>query len=83
MGVNYSPNNPTGTLLYIPVAGASGTALITVLVPDNGSTANGGVNSITQTFTVTVNPVNQAPTLGPIINPANPSTATATISGTT
>ena len=82
VGVNYTPNNPTGSLFYVPTAGQSGTALITVVVDDNGSTANGGVNFITQSFTVTVNPVNQAPTIGPIINPANPSTATATISGT-
>ena len=79
VAVNYVPNNPTGTLLYTPVSGASGTALITVLVMNNGSTANGGVNSVTQSFTVTVNPVNQAPTLGAIIDPANPTTATATI----
>ena len=59
VGVNYAPNNPTGQLVFTPVAGASGTALITVLVTNNGNTANGGVNFVTQSFTVTVNAVNQ------------------------
>ena len=33
---------------------------------DSGGTANGGVNTFSQTFTVTVTHVNQAPTLGAI-----------------
>ena len=44
--------------------------MITVTVMDNGGTANGGVNSVSQSFTVTVTPVNQAPTLGAITDPA-------------
>ena len=42
---------------------------ITVTVTDNGGTANGGLNTVSQTFTVTVLPVNQPPTLDPITNP--------------
>ena len=38
--VTYTSNNPTGSLTYTPVAGASGTAVITVTVMDNGGTAN-------------------------------------------
>ena len=44
--------------------------MITVTVMDNGGTANGGVNSVSQNFTVTVTPVNQAPTLNAITDPA-------------
>ena len=48
----------------------SGTATITVTVTDNGGTANGGVNTFTRTFVVTVLSVNNAPTLDPISDPA-------------
>ena len=66
--VTYSSPNATGSLSFTPVANASGTATITVTVMDNGGTANGGVNTFSQSFTVTVNPVNQAPTLNPLSN---------------
>ncbi|WP_238537812.1 beta strand repeat-containing protein, partial [Zavarzinella formosa] len=49
-------------LKYTPVPNANGTAVITVTVTDDGGTAGGGVNTITKTFTVTVTPVNDAPT---------------------
>ena len=62
--------NQTGVVNITPLPNQSGTAVITVTVMDNGSTANGGVNSVSQNFTVTVNPVNQAPTLGTIADPA-------------
>ena len=65
----YSPNNTTGTLNYTLAPLESGTAVIAVTVTDDGSTANGGVNTFTQTFTVTVLPVNQPPTINPITNP--------------
>jgi hypothetical protein len=57
--VSYTSPAASGSLSFTPVAGAAGTALITVTVQDNGGTANGGVNSVTRTFTVTV--VNGAP----------------------
>ncbi|HVQ38070.1 MAG TPA: Ig-like domain-containing protein, partial [Pyrinomonadaceae bacterium] len=52
-----------GTLTYTPAANANGTALITYHLHDDGGTANGGVNisSPNQTFTITVNAVNDAP----------------------
>ncbi|MDD1619946.1 MAG: DUF4347 domain-containing protein [Methylococcaceae bacterium] len=51
-----------GNLSYTPAANASGVATVTVFVRDNGGTANGGVDtSATQTFTITVNPVNDLP----------------------
>ncbi len=64
--VTYTSPNATGTLNFTPAADRFGTAVITVTVMDNGGTANGGVNTFSRTFTVTVNPVNDAPTLDPI-----------------
>jgi VCBS repeat-containing protein len=53
----------TGNLTYTPVANASGTATIEVKLSDNGGFANGGVfESGTQSFTITVTPVNDTPT---------------------
>ena len=52
----------SGKLSYTPAADANGTATATVYVRDNGGTANGGVDqSASQTFTITVNAVNDAP----------------------
>jgi hypothetical protein len=51
-----------GSLSYVTAANASGTSTFTVRVRDNGGTANGGQDtSGPQTFTITVNPVNDAP----------------------
>jgi CSLREA domain-containing protein len=57
-----------GTLTYTPAANANGSATITISLKDNGGTANGGSDtSASQSFTITVNPVNDAPsfTKGP------------------
>ena len=57
----------TGTLTYNPAANASGTALVTVTLMDNGGTANGGDNeSPSQTFNITINGQNDQPTSTPI-----------------
>lgn len=47
-------NGTTGTLTYKVKAGAAGTATVTVIVKDNGGTANGGVDTFVRTFTITV-----------------------------
>ena len=53
-----------GTLTYTPTAAAVGTATVTVTVSDAGGTANGGVDtSPPQTFTISLDPLNDAPTL--------------------
>jgi hypothetical protein len=53
----------SGTLTYTPAANAFGTVTFQVQVKDSGGTANGGVDaSAPQTFTITVNPINDAPT---------------------
>jgi VCBS repeat-containing protein len=52
----------TGALSYTPAANANGSATITLRLVDDGGSANGGVDtSATQTFTITVTPVNDAP----------------------
>ena len=62
-----------GTLTFTPAAGASGSATITVVLHDNGGTANGGVDtSDPQTFNITVTPVNAAPVLTDPADPALP-----------
>jgi uncharacterized repeat protein (TIGR01451 family) len=73
--LNFQLNNPnptlfsagpaissSGTLTYTPAPNANGSATISVVLKDNGGTANGGVDtSAPQTFTITVTPVNDAP----------------------
>ena len=51
----------TGRLTFTPAANANGSAIVTVIAQDNGGTANGGVDKSTNTFTITVTPVNDAP----------------------
>jgi hypothetical protein len=66
---------PNGTLQYTPMANASGTAIVTVRIVDDGGTALSGVDtSAPQTFTITVQPAvtNIPPTINPIApNPLN------------
>jgi hypothetical protein len=51
-----------GTLTYTPAADQHGVAVVTAQLRDNGGTANGGVDSSpTQTFTIAVTSVNDAP----------------------
>ncbi|WP_316804251.1 Ig-like domain-containing protein [Pedobacter nototheniae] len=55
---------PDGTLTYTPAPGKTGTVTVTVLLSDDGGTANGGQNTAAaQTFTITINPANPAITL--------------------
>ncbi|MBW8334642.1 MAG: hypothetical protein K0M40_21685, partial [Prolixibacteraceae bacterium] len=51
----------TGTLTYTPKANAFGTATVTVTLSDDGGTANGGTDNSVKTFTITINPINDAP----------------------
>ena len=52
----------TGTLTYTPAANANGSATVTIYLMDDGGIANGGDDtSPSQTFTITVNAVNDAP----------------------
>ncbi len=59
-----------GTLTYTPAAHAFGSATVSVKIKDNGGTAHGGVDeSATQTFTITVTAVNDAPVVS--VTPAS------------
>ena len=62
LAISYTSPATSGNLSFGTVTNASGTALVTVQVNDGGSSNN----IVSQTFTVTVNPVNDAPTLDPI-----------------
>ena len=54
--------SPEGTLSFTPAPDASGTATVTVTLKDDGGTENGGQDaSAPQTFTITVLPLNDAP----------------------
>jgi uncharacterized repeat protein (TIGR01451 family) len=60
----------TGNLTFTPAPDAFGTSQITLSLMDNGGTANGGIDTTTHTFSITVQPVNDAPTLDAIADPA-------------
>ncbi|MBP9902294.1 MAG: hypothetical protein KBH45_12595 [Verrucomicrobia bacterium] len=62
--VSYTSPNPTGTIAFTPVALAFGSATLTVTVNDGGASNN----IVTRSFTVTVNSVNQSPTLTALAN---------------
>lgn len=51
----------SGTLTYTPAPDAAGLATVTVLLSDDGGTDNDGVNTYAQTFTITIDPVNDPP----------------------
>ncbi|MCY3018454.1 MAG: tandem-95 repeat protein [Planctomycetota bacterium] len=63
--VSYTSPATTGSLKFTPVPNAYGSVVITVTVTDD-NTANGLPLSFQRQFTVTVNPVNDAPTLDAI-----------------
>ncbi len=52
--LNVSSVSGSAATLSYQLAG-TGTAVVTVTVKDNGGTANGGINSFNQTFTITAN----------------------------
>ncbi|MEE3370379.1 MAG: FG-GAP-like repeat-containing protein [Planctomycetota bacterium] len=66
-GVTYTSDDETGSLTLAPLANAHGTVHITVTVTDGGLdedlNTNGDNASFSQTFEITVNAVNDAPTL--------------------
>ena len=60
--IGYESPNATATLTYTSAAHTAGLATITVVLADDGGTDHGGVDQVTQKFTVEVTPVNDAPT---------------------
>ncbi|HEY3322998.1 MAG TPA: tandem-95 repeat protein [Planctomycetota bacterium] len=82
-GITYTPGSATGTLTFTPAASQYGSAIISVTVTDDGGMANGGVNAVTNKFKVTVNRVNQPPTISSITDQTiNEKTSTSAISFT-
>jgi cytochrome c peroxidase len=58
--------SPAGTLTFTPAANANGSALVTVVLTDDGGTANGGQDSSPPvTFTISLTPVNDRPSFTP------------------
>ena len=53
----------SGTLRFTPAANAVGTATVTVTLTDNGDTDFGGTNRKIDQFVLTINPVNDAPSI--------------------
>jgi VCBS repeat-containing protein len=74
-----------GILIYTPAPQANGVATVTVVLKDNGGTANGGVDtSAIQTFKITVTPASDAPQATVTLSPNPPRTndmLTATAQG--
>lgn len=66
--VTYTSPNATGTLTFTPLENASGTANITVTVTDDGSDVAPAINSFSQTFSIKVNQINDAPFIDEIAN---------------
>jgi hypothetical protein len=60
--ITYTSPATTGTLTFTPVRTNFGTCTITVTVNDGGASNN----TVSKSFTVTVVPVNQTPTLSPL-----------------
>jgi uncharacterized repeat protein (TIGR01451 family) len=50
-----------GTLTFTPAANAFGQSTITITMQDNGGTADGGQDTATYTFKITIDAVNDAP----------------------
>src|SRR5207248_1025265 len=75
----------SGDLTYTPASNANGSATVSVYLTDNGGTANGGSDtSGTQTFTITVTAVNDAPSFDLPANPnqsVNQDSGPQTVSG--
>lgn len=66
---HYTSPSSTAILKIKPVVNATGTVTVTVTVTDNGGTANGGNNTVSTKFKVTVQSVNDCPTVtdvGPV-----------------
>lgn len=64
--ISYTSPATNGTLTFIPLPNANGFSTVSVVVRDSGSTDNGGIDSVTNSFLVVVTAVNDAPTLAPV-----------------
>ena len=53
--------NASGVLSYTPAANENGTTTVTVILQDSGGTANGGSDTTTKAFTISITAVNDPP----------------------
>ena len=51
----------TGTLTFTPASNQNGTAIVTVVLTDSGGDDDGGIDTLTTTFSIVVNGANDAP----------------------
>jgi gliding motility-associated-like protein len=59
--------DPQGNLTFTSASNAFGTTTVTVQALDDGGTANGGIDhSTVTTFNISIQPVNDAPTMDPV-----------------
>jgi len=71
-----------GALTLQPLAHTYGTNTVTVIMTTTGSTTNGGINSYTNNFLVSVAPISHAPTINQLTNVValeNATNVTATV----
>ncbi|HWD18424.1 MAG TPA: hypothetical protein VHB20_04030, partial [Verrucomicrobiae bacterium] len=57
-----------GTLTFLPAPHSFGTNFVTIIMADNGGTANGAVNSVTNGFEIDVAQTNHAPVIANATN---------------
>ena len=55
--VTYTSPNTSGTITFKPAPDMIGTAHLTIIVNDNGGSSNGGIDTVSVIFKVTVNPI--------------------------
>jgi len=65
-GAGVAPFPRKANLTYTPAPNANGTSVVTYHLHDNGGTSPGVDNSADQTFTITVNAVNDLPVVDPV-----------------
>ncbi|MFM1769085.1 MAG: hypothetical protein RJA22_1614 [Verrucomicrobiota bacterium] len=73
--VNYSSPASIGSIVLTPATNANGSSLVTVTVRDDGA----GSNTFSRSFTVSLLPVNDPPTLSPLANLTLPEDAPAQV----
>ncbi len=55
--VTYTSPDTSGTITFKPAPDMIGTAKLTITVSDNGGSSNGGIDTVSTSFIVTVNPI--------------------------
>ena len=64
--LEYTSPDTTGTLRLTPIADTSGEVTVTITLQDDGGSTLGGIDTVSETFTVAVDSVNDLPTISVI-----------------